>query len=65
MGLGPGDPADLTLKAERVLRGATRLFLRTSIHPTITVLGDWGLKFASFDELYREGATFEAVYQEI
>lgn len=65
VGLGPGDPGDLTVKAERALRSARRLFLRTSVHPTVGALGEWGLAYESFDGLYRDGATFDEVYSAI
>lgn len=65
VGLGPGDPGDLTVRADRTLRSARRLFLRTSVHPTVSALAEQGISFESFDSLYRDGATFDEVYTAI
>ena len=63
VGLGPG-PADLlSVRAERVLRQARRLFLRTERHPMAAVLREWGVPFATFDEYYEAYPTFEEVYR--
>ncbi|MBU6428622.1 MAG: nucleoside triphosphate pyrophosphohydrolase [Cyanobacteria bacterium REEB65] len=65
VGLGPGDPEDLTGRATAALRSARKLFLRTEVHPTVSALEQWGLAWESFDVLYQEGETFERVYAEI
>lgn len=65
VGLGPGDPADLTIKAERALRSGAPLYLRTAIHPTVAALRQWDLEFEDFDGLYKEGISFEEVYKAI
>lgn len=62
VGLGPGDPGDLTQRAVETLRRAERLYLRTEIHPTVAALRQWGLAFETFDRLYQQEATFESVY---
>lgn len=65
VGLGPGNPGQLTLEAREALEGASRLFLRTEIHPTTAAMRRWGLRWESFDPLYQSGATFSEVYARI
>jgi tetrapyrrole methylase family protein/MazG family protein len=38
LGLGPGNPAHLTLEAWRVLEEADEVYLRTERHPTVASL---------------------------
>jgi tetrapyrrole methylase family protein/MazG family protein len=64
VGLGPGDPNQLTLEAQKVLQGAREVYLRTCHHPTVASLPpDSALRF--FDHLYEEKETFAEVYDEI
>ncbi len=73
IGLGAGDPDSLSRGAERALRQASEarrqgtgdLFVRTTIHPSADILGEWGLSFYSFDPLYEAGADFAQVYSEM
>ncbi|HEY9854565.1 MAG TPA: nucleoside triphosphate pyrophosphohydrolase [Stenomitos sp.] len=65
VGLGPGDPGQMTLAARETLERASRLFLRTEIHPTTVAMRKWGLRWESFDPLYQQGASFAEVYQRI
>lgn len=65
VGLGPGDPGQMTLAARETLEGAGRLFLRTEIHPTTAAMRKWGLRWESFDRLYQQGASFADVYMRI
>lgn len=65
VGLGPGDPGQLTLAARDALGAATRLYLRTAIHPTTPAMKQWGLHWESFDPLYQSGESFETIYREI
>jgi tetrapyrrole methylase family protein / MazG family protein len=64
LGLGPGDPDKLTREAWEVLVSAGQLWLRTRQHPTVASLPQ-GLKIQSFDDLYENGDSFEAVYSAI
>ncbi len=64
LGLGPGDPNQLTREAWDVLSAAEEIWVRTRQHPTIAALPA-ELKIHSFDELYDDGDTFEAVYAAI
>ncbi|MER3515269.1 MAG: nucleoside triphosphate pyrophosphohydrolase, partial [Chloroflexota bacterium] len=61
VGLGPGDPAQITREAWEVLTQASEVYVRTSRHPAIAGLPA-GLKLVSFDPLYERESDFEAVY---
>jgi tetrapyrrole methylase family protein / MazG family protein len=64
LGLGPGNPEQLTLQAQRHLEGLDEIYLRTRQHPTITGFPA-GLVVHSFDELYEQHDSFEGVYATI
>ncbi|HIC93426.1 MAG TPA: nucleoside triphosphate pyrophosphohydrolase, partial [Anaerolineae bacterium] len=64
VGLGPGNPAHLTLEAQQVLQEAREVYLRTLHHPTVASLPKH-LTLRSFDHLYQEKETFDEVYEEI
>lgn len=64
MGLGPGDPKNLTIEALTWLKSIKVLYLRTSQHPTVAHLPEH-LELISFDELYEKHEGFEEVYEEI
>ena len=64
VGLGPGDPKQLTLEAQQVLREAGEVYLRTCHHPTGASLPS-GPSLHFFDHLYEEKETFAEVYDEI
>jgi len=64
LGLGPGNPAFLTLEAWQVLEEADEVYLRTKRHPTVASLPSH-LSLHSFDHLYEEKADFAGVYEEI
>jgi tetrapyrrole methylase family protein/MazG family protein len=64
VGLGPGDPAQLTREAWDALTNAPEVYLRTSRHPAVAGL-PIGLKMISFDHLYEREHDFEAVYDAI
>ncbi len=57
LGLGPGNPDLLTLKASRVLSNAKEIYLRTRDHPTIDGLPE-DLILHSFDEMYQEEGSY-------
>ena len=65
IGLGPGNPGQLTLEALDAMEGAGNLFLRTAVHPVVPYLEKRGIVFESFDALYEEKDSFEGVYQAI
>jgi tetrapyrrole methylase family protein / MazG family protein len=64
LGLGPGDPGQLTRETWEVLASAQEIYLRTRHHPVITALPST-LKVHTFDDLYDEGSSFEEVYAAI
>lgn len=64
VGLGPGDPNQLTLEAHQVLLGAGEVYLRTCHHPTVASLPQ-GSSLHFFDHLYEEKDTFAEVYDEV
>ena len=64
LGLGPGDPDLLTVKAAQVLASAERIYLRTEQHPTLKGLPK-NLQILSFDWIYQEEPDFQKVYQRI
>lgn len=60
VGLGPGDPGLLTMQTADFLRGGLPILLRTRHHPTVEAMDP--ATFASCDDLYQQGASFDAVY---
>lgn len=64
VGLGPGSPELLTVQAERLLRHARRVILRTRRHPVVPSFPGSDL-WESCDDLYQSAAEFEAVYDGI
>jgi tetrapyrrole methylase family protein/MazG family protein len=64
LGLGPGEPNQITREAWDVLGAANEIWLRTRLHPAVAGLPQ-GLHVHSFDGLYENGNTFEKVYADI
>ncbi len=64
VGLGPGNPEQLTLEAWRTLQDAPEVYLRTSRHPSVGSLPA-GPRYESFDAAYENGASFGQVYEQI
>ena len=64
LGLGPGDPQQLTREAWDVLSAADEVYLRTRQHPTVSGIPS-SVKIHSFDELYENGDSFDEVYTAI
>src|SRR5512133_2100344 len=64
LGLGPGEPGQLTRQAWDWLNQIPRVYLRTRQHPTVAGFPP-GLQVESFDELYEHGERFEDVYENI
>jgi tetrapyrrole methylase family protein/MazG family protein len=64
VGLGPGDPSDLTRDAWEVLQAASEVYLRTREHPTVAALPE-GLAVHTFDHLYEAEVEFPRVYEAI
>lgn len=64
LGLGPGDASLLTRQAWQLLESVPEIYLRTRQHPTVESLPKQ-LVIHSFDALYEDGESFEAVYERI
>lgn len=65
VGLGSGDENQLTLGVVRKLEQASRLYLRTDKHPAVQLLQERGIRYASFDSVYEQQASFAEVYERI
>jgi tetrapyrrole methylase family protein/MazG family protein len=57
-------PGLLTIEADRLLRAASEIYVRTSQHPTVRALPS-SAAVRSFDEVYQQLDSFEQVYAEI
>jgi tetrapyrrole methylase family protein/MazG family protein len=64
LGLGPGDPLQLTRRAWELLQYIPEIYLRTGQHPVVAGLLA-SLQVHSFDYLYEENERFEDVYSKI
>lgn len=64
VGLGPGNPADLTRAAWETLTSASEIYLRTQQHPAVAGLAAT-LKIHAFDDLYDALDDFDALYRAI
>jgi tetrapyrrole methylase family protein/MazG family protein len=64
LGLGPGDPDLLTVRAADILERADEIYLRTADHPTVQGLPK-GLVVHAFDWIYEEEDHYKDVYQRI
>ncbi|MEX2161514.1 MAG: nucleoside triphosphate pyrophosphohydrolase [Anaerolineales bacterium] len=64
LGLGPGNPDQLTREAWEVLNSAGEVFLRTSQHSVVAAFPST-LTVHSFDDVYESEEDFEAVYEKI
>ncbi|MHB1295267.1 MAG: bifunctional methyltransferase/pyrophosphohydrolase YabN [Anaerolineae bacterium] len=64
VGLGPGDIAQLTLEAWRILESAPEVYLRTRRHPGVEALPASPV-YHSFDALYESAEAFGEVYEQI
>ena len=65
LGLGPGNPLQLSLEAWEMLNQAEEMWLRTDKHPTITSFPPSITNVHSFDHLYETSDSFDRVYSEI
>ncbi len=64
LGLGPGNPNQLTREAWDLLASADEIWLRTRQHPSVHALPST-VSLHSFDELYENGESFDEVYDKI
>lgn len=65
IGLGSGDPDQLTLGSLKRLQRARERYIRTKDHPVVSWLEETGVTFTSFDEVYEAKDQFSEVYEEI
>ncbi len=65
VGLGPGDPQAMTLRALKTLKKANKVYLRTARHPGLELLRRHRIAYTAFDSLYEGSRTFEETYQRI
>ncbi len=64
LGLGPGNPEQLTRQAWAWLEKSSQILLRTRQHPVVAHLPAH-LEILSCDDLYESGKNFDAVYEAI
>jgi tetrapyrrole methylase family protein/MazG family protein len=64
LGLGPGDPAQITREAWELISSSSEIYLRTKQHPMLSALPD-NLTLHSFDQLYDSEDDVEKVYASI
>ncbi len=65
IGLGPGDFGLVTGQTLDLLATRPALYLRTARHPAVAGLAERGIPFTSYDSLYEQHASFDAVYAAI
>ncbi|MGM9540530.1 SAM-dependent methyltransferase, partial [Anaerovibrio sp.] len=65
IGLGPGDFGYITMESWELMQGTEHLYLRTAKHPTVPMLVERGVSFATYDSFYEEAEDFAALYQRI
>ncbi|MDO3412901.1 nucleoside triphosphate pyrophosphohydrolase [Saccharibacillus sp. CPCC 101409] len=65
VGLGSGDPDQLTLGIWKILQGTRSLYVRTKEHPVMSRIAAEGVSFESFDGVYEENDSFGDVYETI
>jgi tetrapyrrole methylase family protein/MazG family protein len=65
VGLGSGDPDQLTLGVLRKLQQASKIIARTKQHPVMTLLDNNGIAYTTFDHLYEKFDSFPQVYEAI
>ena len=64
LGLGPGNPEQLTREAWDLLNSSGEIFLRTIQHPVVSAFPP-SIEVHSFDELYESEENVEEVYRQI
>lgn len=64
LGLGPGNPDELSLRAYKYLR-AKRLILRTERHGILPFLKEEGIDYISMDHIYDSSDNFDDAYRKM
>ncbi|WP_172199245.1 nucleoside triphosphate pyrophosphohydrolase [Saccharibacillus qingshengii] len=65
VGLGSGDPDQLTLGIWKILQSAGSIYVRTKEHPVMSRIAAEGIVFDSFDGVYESNESFGDVYETI
>lgn len=65
LGLGPGNPDDLTMGVLKRIKSGDRNYLRTEKHPTVEYFKQNGIPYESYDYAYEKGEDFLGVYEYI
>ncbi len=65
VGLGPGDPQALTLRALNTLKRTKRIYVRTGRHPGLKILHRHGIKYKTLDYFYEKSGSFGETYRKI
>ncbi|MBA3726311.1 MAG: nucleoside triphosphate pyrophosphohydrolase [Armatimonadetes bacterium] len=65
VGLGPGSRDALPERNLDALRSASRVILRTQVHPIVALLTAEGIAFESCDDLYESCGDFDELYDSI
>jgi len=65
VGLGPGNPGQITLETLKLLKNTNQNFFRTEIHPVMDFIREEGISYESFDAFYETEDSFEGVYEKI
>lgn len=63
LGLGSGDPDQMTLGNWKKLKSASQVYVRTAHHPMMSMLQEEGITYESFDSLYEQHDEFPEVYR--
>lgn len=63
IGMGPGNPDQLTAEARQALLNGRPLYLRTGNHPLANRLARMGIDFQTFDPIYKRVREFSQVYR--
>ncbi|MBP6965442.1 MAG: hypothetical protein KBC96_13680 [Armatimonadetes bacterium] len=62
VGLGPSNREHISVGAWEMILSAPTVFVRTRRHPVVEELESHGARLISFDRLYDEAVSFDAVY---
>ncbi|HEY5537320.1 MAG TPA: nucleoside triphosphate pyrophosphohydrolase [Acetobacterium sp.] len=65
VGLGPGNPGQITLETLKLLKSTNKNFFRTEIHPVMDFIREEKISYESFDAFYETEESFEDVYEKI
>ncbi|OAB43443.1 nucleoside triphosphate pyrophosphohydrolase [Paenibacillus antarcticus] len=65
VGLGSGNPDQLTVGIVKTLQKATSIYVRTKEHPVMSSIDEWNLSIESFDGIYETHDSFPEVYNTI